>query len=505
MEYIIKEKKKLRFDIMIGKKVIVIGAGFGGLAAAGLLAKDGFNVEVFEKNEQAGGRASVWRKDGFQFDMGPSWYLMPDVFEKFFSEFGKKPEDFMDLKRLDPSYKVFFDKYDIVDIYADLEKNLETFEKLEKGAKQKFKDYLATSKYQYDIAMKDFIYKDYKHLYDFFKPKLVVEGTKLHMFSKLDDYAKRFFVSEKIRKILEYTIVFLGGSPYKSPALYSLMSHVDFNMGVWYPIGGIGKLVEGMKKVAESEGAEFNFNQPVKKIKVEGGLVKGIETDNGFFDADIVICNADMPYAEMNLLDDKNLSYRGDYWDKLKMAPSAYLLFLGIDKKLDGIIHHNLYFDSSWEVHFSQIFDKPTWPDNPSYYVSATSKTDSTVAPKGCENLFVLVPVAAGLEDNDKIREKYYNKTLKHFEKLIGQDILDSVVVKRIFAHNDFIDRYHAYKGTALGLAHTLRQTAVFRPKHESKKVKNLYYTGHYNHPGIGVPMVIISSQIISNNIKSKQ
>ena len=271
------------------KKAVIIGSGFGGLAAAGLLARDDFNVKVFEKNEQAGGRASVWMKDGFKFDMGPSWYLMPDIFEKYFSEFGKKPEDFMDLKRLDPSYRVFFDEDDIIDIYSDLDKNLETFEKLEKGAKQKFKDYLSTSKYQYDIAMKDFIYKDYKHFYEFFKPKLLVEGTKLHMFSKLDDYAKRFFESEKIRKILEYTIVFLGGSPYKSPALYSLMSHVVFNMGVWYPIGGIGKLVEAMKKVAELQGAEFNFNQAVTKIKSEVGVVKGVETEKGSYDADVVM------------------------------------------------------------------------------------------------------------------------------------------------------------------------------------------------------------------------
>jgi len=490
---------------MVNKKVIVIGSGFGGLAAAGLLSRDGFDVTVLEKNEMAGGRASVWKKDGFTFDMGPSWYLMPDVFEKYFAEFGKKPEDYMDLKRLDPSYRVFFSKDDIIDIYPDLEKNLETFEKLEKGAKEKFKDYLSTSEYQYNVAMKDFIYKDYKHLTDFFKPKLIMEGTKLHMFSKLDDYAQRFFESEKIRKILEYTIVFLGGSPYKSPALYSLMSHVDFNMGVWYPMGGMGKLVEGMKKVAEQHGSEFKFNEPVTKIDVKDGKTKGVKTDKGNYDADIVICNADMPYAEGNLLDKKYVSYSESYWDKKKMAPSGYVLFLGLDKKLDGIIHHNLYFDPSWEEHFSQIFDNPAWPDNPSYYVSATSQTDKTVAPKGCENLFFLVPVAPGLEDTKKIRDKYYNKTLKHFEKLIGQNIMDSVKVKRIFAHNDFIDRYHAYKGTALGLAHTLKQTAVFRPKHESKKVKNLYYTGHYNHPGIGVPMAIISSQIIANMLKSKK
>jgi phytoene desaturase len=486
------------------KRVIIIGSGFGGLAAAGLLARDGHDVKVIEKNDHAGGRASIWKKDGFLFDLGPSWYLMPDVFENFFAEFDKKPEDYMNLVRLNPSYRVFYDKDDFVDISKDLEKNLELFESIEKGASEKMKKYLETSKYQYEVAMKDFIYKDYQHLTDFFKPKLVKEGIKLHMFDKLDSYAMRFFKSDRIRKILEYTIVFLGGSPYDSPALYSLMSHVDFKLGVWYPIGGIGKLVEAMKRVAEQNGAEFIFNNPVNKINVEAGKVKGVSTKKQDFDADIVVCNADFPYAEMNLLDKSNWSYSKRYWYSRKIAPSAYLLYLGLNKRIDSLIHHNLYFEKNWENHFNQIFHKPEWPDNPSYYVSCTSKTDDNVAPKGHENMFILVPVAAGLEDTQKIREKYFSKVLRHLENLIGESIIDSIVLKRIFAHNDFTERYNAFKGTALGLAHTLRQTAVFRPQHESKKVKNLYYTGHYNHPGIGVPMVIISSQIISKMISEK-
>ena len=483
------------------KEVIVIGSGFGGLAAAGLLAKNGHNVKVIEKNDHAGGRATIWKKDGFLFDLGPSWYLMPDVFENYFAEFGKKPEDYMNLVRLEPSYRVFYGKDDFVDVSKDLDKNLELFESMEKGASDKMKKYLETSKYQYEVAMKDFIYKDYKHLTDFIKPKLVKEGIKLHMFDKLDNYAMRFFQSDRIRKILEYTIVFLGGSPYDSPALYSLMSHVDFQLGVWYPMGGIGKLVEAMQKVAEENGAEFIFNSPVTKINSDGGKVKGVSTEKQDYQADIVVCNADHAYADTNLLEKKNWSYSKRYWDSRKIAPSAYLLYLGLDKKIDSFIHHNLYFDNNWVNHFNQIFHKPEWPDNPSYYVSCTSKTDKGTAPKGHENMFVLVPVAAGLEDNQKIRDKYFTKILKHIEDLIGESIIDSIVLKRIFAHNDFTERYNAFKGTALGLAHTLRQTAVFRPQHESKKIKNLYYTGHYNHPGIGVPMVIISSQIISNMI----
>jgi len=487
------------------KKAIVVGAGFGGLAAAGLLARDGYKVNVIEKNEQVGGRASVWKKDGFTFDMGPSWYLMPDVFEKFFAEFNKKPEDYMDLVRLDPSYRVFFSEDEYVDISADMKKNYELFEKLEPGAKEKMEEYLKLSEYEYEIAMKDFIYKDYKHFTDFLKPKLIVEGTKLHMFEKLDTFALRYFKSEKIRKILEYTIVFLGGSPYDSPALYSLMSHVDFNMGVWFPKGGMAKLAEAMYKLAKEQGATFIFNEPVEKVIVENGKTTGVKTNKKTYKADIVVVNADYAWADMNLLEKKHRSYSDRYWEKRKIAPSAYLLFLGLDKKIKNFEHHNLYFHPKWVDHFDDIFKDPKWPKDFSYYVSCITKTDPKTAPKGGENVFVLIPVAPGLKDDEKTREKYYDITIKHMEKLAGENLRDHVIVKRIFAHNDFSSRYNAYKGTALGLAHTLKQTAVFRPKHTSKKVKNLYFTGHYNHPGIGVPMVIISSQILNDIINSKK
>jgi len=487
---------------MSGKNVIVIGAGFGGMSLAALLAKDGHSVTILEKNEQPGGRASIWKKDGFTFDMGPSWYLMPDVFETYFSKFGKKPEDYMNLVRLDPSYRVFFDINDSIDISADLEKNLDLFETLEPGAREKLKQYLDKSTYEYKIAMNDFIYKDYKRITDFFKPKLIVEGTKLHMFEKLDDYAQRYFKSEKIRKILEYTIVFLGGSPYDSPALYSLMSHVDFNMGVWFPKGGMGELVNAMHRLAIEQGVEFIYNEPAEKIIVEKGRATAIKTLKETYPADIVVVNADYAWAEMNLLDNTYQSYDQKYWEKRNIAPSAYLLYLGLDKQLDMFLHHNLYFDPHWIDHFDDIFKQPRWPEKFSYYVSCISKTDPKTAPSGCENIFVLIPVAPGLQDTEKIREAYFNKTVKHMEQLTGENILDHIIVKRIFAHNDFSSRYNAYKGTALGLAHTLKQTAIFRPRHQSKKVKNLFYTGHYNHPGIGIPMVIISSQILADSIR---
>jgi len=473
------------------------------MAAAALLAKDGHHVTVLEKNDQPGGRAIVWKEKGFVFDMGPSWYLMPDVFEKFFAEFGKKPSDFYSLIRLDPAYRVFYSPDEIVDISPDLQKNLQLFDKYQPNGAEQLKKYLAAAEYQYTIAMNEFIYKQYQHLTDFFSLKLLLKGTKLHIFKSLDDYAKGYISEEKLRKILEYTMVFLGGTPFDTPALYSLMSHVDFNLGVWYPDGGITKLVEAFHKLAISHDVEFQFNQPVKKIIVKNDTVTGVKSVKQTLDADLVVANADYVHVETQLLDAEHQTYPPRYWEKRAIAPSALLMYLGVDEKVQNLVHHNLYFAPHWEDHFQSIFHTPQWPDDPSYYVSCPSKTDASVAPSNQENLFILVPVAAGLNDSKKTREKYFTKIMNHLEALTGQDIKKSLVVKRLFAHNDFTSQYNAYKGTALGLAHTLRQTAIFRPSQKSKKVKGLYYTGHYTHPGIGVPMVTISSQILAQQIRN--
>lgn len=486
------------------KKIIVIGAGFGGLSVAALLAKEGNEVTIIEKNQDIGGRARVWKTEGFVFDMGPSWYLMPEVFERFFSNFGRKPEEFFELRRLDPSYRMFFGDDKIVDISKDMEKNLETFEKIEKGGAEKLRKYLSVSEYEYEVSMRDFVYKDYKSPFDFFNFELLSKGAKLHVFESMDRYTKRFFSSSLSRKILEYTIVFLGGTPKSTPALYSLMSHVDFNLGVWYPIGGINKVVEALERLCKSHNVKIITNKEVEKIIVENGIARGVVVGNETINADIIVSNADYAHMETKLLEEKYRSYKKEYFEKAKIAPSGFVIFLGLKKKLPKLVHHNLFLENDWNKHFETIFEKPSWPDAPSYYISCPSKTDPSIAPDGFENIFILVPVASGLEDAEETIEKYYKKIIKHFEKVVGEKIEDQIVVKRIFTHTDFIKDYNAYKGTALGLSHTLWQSAIFRPSNKSKKVENLYYTGQYTHPGIGVPMTLICSEIVAKKISDE-
>jgi phytoene desaturase len=485
-------------------KAVIVGSGFGGLSAAALLSKDGFDTTVLEKNEQIGGRASVYRDGGFTFDMGPSWYLMPDVFERFFAEFDRKPEDLLQLDRLDPHYRIYFGDGEVLDVSSDLEKNYEIFDQLEDDGGEKLREYLESAKDKYESSMKDLIYRDYSSLLDFFNRDLISGGVQLPMIlESLDRFVGGYFDNDKPRKILEYSIGFLGGSPKLTPALYHIMSYIDFELGVWFPKGGIGAVAESIADLARSYGTEFKLNQPVTKILVENDKAVGVSTDDGDMEADVVVVNADYAHAEMELLDEKHRTYSEKYWKKKVLAPSAFIAYVGVGKKLESIEHHTLLLDQDWEKGFDELFDAKNirWPENPSYYVNSPSKTDPGFAPEGGETLFILVPISPGLEDDEATRERFYNKIMDDLEARIGEDIRGSVKVKRIFTVSDFAERYNAYKGTALGLSHTLTQTAVFRPHHKSKKVDNLYYTGHYTHPGIGVPMTLIASQIVSEQI----
>ncbi len=485
-------------------KTVIVGSGFGGLSAAALLARDGVDVTVLEKNEQAGGRASVHRDAGFSFDMGPSWYLMPDVFERFFAEFDRTPADFFELKRLDPSYRIFFGGGRMVDVPADTEKTIALFDTFEEGGGEKLRQYLRSAESLYNLAMQEMLYRDYRSILDFFSPRLLFEGPKLlSIFEHLDRFVGRYFTSDEAKKIVQYSIGFLGGAPSNTPALYHIMSHIDLTMGVFYPEGGIRAVVDGIQRLAEEHGAEFRFNEPVTRIEVENGRAVSVETAEGRYPADVVLVNADYAHAELSLLDKASRTYDAGYWSKRVLAPSAMVLYLGLNRRVEGLAHHTLLLEEDWEQGFETLFNpaKAAWPASPSYYVNVPSKTDTTAAPPGGETLFVLVPLAPGLPDTPERRKALRDHLLAHLEATLGEPIQDAIVSERCFALDDFAARYNAYNGTALGLSHTLFQTALWRPAHRSKKVSNLYYSGQYTHPGIGVPMTMISSQIVAREI----
>ncbi len=487
--------------VMAGKKAIVIGGGFGGLSASSYLASAGWDVTLLEKNSDVGGRARVWRKDGFVFDMGPSWYLMPEVFEQFFGDLGRSRKDYYELYQLDPYYRVFFGPGESVDIDRNLERTKATFDTFEPGGGEKLVRYLRQAEYKYNIAMSEFLYREYRSLFDFFNRRLMLEGTKLNVFQNLDRFVGRYFTDRRAKQILEYAMVFLGASPRNAPALYSIMSHVDLNLGVWFPRGGMASFVDGTRRLADELGVQVLTDHPVGRIVVEDGRAVAVEANGSTFDADLVLANADYPHVETTLLEERYQSYPAKYWKKRVMAPTMFIVYLGLNRKIPELVHHNLYFDPEWHNHFSAIFDKPAWPETFSYYVSSASYDDPDVAPEGHENVFFLLPVASGLEDTEEIRNHYYERLLDHLEGLIGTTIRESIVISRIFSHRDFAEDYNAYQGSALGIAHTLGQTAVFRPSQRSRKVKNLFYSGQYTHPGVGVPMTFISSKIITDSI----
>lgn len=481
-------------------RISMIGSGLGGLAAACLLAASGNEVTVFEKNEQLGGRASVLKIDGFTFDMGPSWYLMPEFFEHFFQLLGERSEDYYKLQRLEPSYRIFFNGHDApVDFYGDLDRDLATLEKLEPRCSETLRKYLDTARTQYEISTDRFIYKNYDSLKDFFTKEILKDGLKLHVFESMENYIQKQFKSPEVQKILQYTLVFLGSSPARTPALYSLMSHIDFHQGVFYPSGGIGEVSKALQTIAKKHGVTFHVNAPVHRILLQGNKACGVELASGETHlSNIVISNADIAFTEQRLLPEGLRDHSANYWNKRVLAPSALILYLGIDKKLPNLKHHNLLFCKNWKRTFDQIFEHPAWPDDPSLYICAPSVTDPSVAPAGKENLFILVPIASGLQDTPELRKTYTEKILKLIEQQMDlPDLRSHICVQQTFCVNDFVERYHSLGGSALGLAHTLWQTATFRPNNISKKVKGLYYVGANTNPGIGMPMVLASAELL--------
>ena len=484
-------------------KVIVIGAGAGGLSTAILLAKKGYDVTVVEKNASFGGRGDVFSAKGFQFDMGPSWYLMPDIFEHFFSLVGENISDYLDLKRLDPSYKIWFEEHPKpVEMTSDLERDSKIFESFEPGVMKKINIYLKEAAAKYNISKQTFIYKPFNSVFDFIDKRTIFLWTKFSVISSFHKHIASFVKHPLLRKILQYPLVFLGTSPYKAPAVYSLMNHIDFEMGVFYPMGGMTKVFKAFYDIAKKNGVKFIFNTPVNKILVENKKAIGVSTTKGKHMADIVVSNADYQFTEMQLLDKKHRQFSEKYWSSRTMAPSGFILYLGIKKQFKELVHHNLFFAKQWKESFEAIFKGQKLPQSPSYYICAPSKTDPSVAPKGCENLFVLVPTATNLTLDEKTIKNYRDKIIKHITVTMKtKGLEENIVFERIFTGHDFSSIYNAYKGTALGLAQNLTQTAVFRPKTKSVKLNNLYFTGANTNPGIGVPMCLISSQIVYKRI----
>ncbi len=485
------------------KEILIIGAGFGSLAAAALLAKEGYQVTVLEKNEQPGGRASSHSAKGFRFDMGPSWYMMPDVFEKFFAQFGKKAEDFYKLIPLKTQYRVFFDDATHIDITHDVSHNRATFEKLEPGSGKKFDTYLQESKEKYEISMSSVLYKNLDSFFDLINLPMAKNGRKMGIFQPMHSYISRFFTHPKIQQILEYNLVFLGCSPKNAPSLFSLMTHVDFNLGVWYPEGGITAVVNAFEKLGKQYGVKYIYNNPVEKIVVKNGLVTHLKTATKTYKADIVISNADYWFTENILSDQTMRTYSQEYWDKKTMAPSAFVLYLGVKGKLPKLQHHSLYFGKDWSKHFTDVFSTPRWPIEPSIYINKASATDNSVAPANHENLMILVPIAPGLEENESWRRHYAEFIIDFLEEKLSLNLKKNIVYQKIFSVSDFSARYNSFKGNALGgLAHTLFQSAIWRPNNRSKKIQNLFFVGANTVPGIGVPPAIISAHLVLDRVK---
>jgi phytoene desaturase len=486
---------------MSKKQVIIIGSGFAGLSAACFMAKNGFSVTVLEKNDAVGGRARKFETNGFLFDMGPSWYWMPDVFERFFAQFGKKVEDYYDLIRLDPSYQVIYsanEKWLIPNNSTDLAAFLE---KIEIGAGNKLKQFIAEAEIKYEVGMKDLVFKPGRSLNEFMSLDFFKGLIKLDLFTSHSKHVRKYFTNPKIISLLEFPVLFLGAKPQDTPALYSLMNYADIQLGTWYPMGGMCKIVEGMVDLAKSLGVQIKLNEAVIGFENESGQVKQVKTAKNNYTCDVVIAGADYHHIDQQVLEKPYRSYSPEYWEKRTMAPSSLLFYLGIDKIVEGLEHHNLFFDEDFGIHAIEIYDHPQWPSKPLFYVCCPSKTDPSTAPSGKENIFILIPVAPGIEDTEEIREKYFEMVINRLETLINQKIKSHIIFKRSYAHKNFMDDYNSFKGNAYGLANTLKQTAILKPSIKSKKLSNLYFTGQLTVPGPGVPPSLISGEVVASEI----
>ena len=509
------------------KSAIVIGSGFSGLSAACFLAKAGWQVKLVEKNATPGGRARQFSESGFTFDMGPSWYWMPDVFERFFNQFNKKVADYYELERLDPSYKIFWQD-DETDIPAEFEELKKLFNSLEENSAEKLEQFLQEAAYKYKVGINKLVHKPGLSITEFADADLIKGVFKLDVFTNMSKHVSKYFTNPKLKQLLEFPVLFLGALPKNIPALYSLMNYADLVGGTWYPQKGMYSIVNGMYKLAKELGVEFCFDEEVLKINVENGnaievisqksktkseeqvnIEQGILNDEVLFTtlnpkqqtykADVIIASSDYHHTETKLLESKYQSYTKKYWDTRILAPSCLLYYVGLNKKLKNILHHNLFFDTNFDLHGKEIYDTKVYPTDPMFYLCAPSLTDETVAPKGQENLFFLIPIASGLEnDTETLRKKYFDIVVERLENRIGESVKDSIIYYKSYATSNFIEDYHSFKGNAYGLANTLLQTSILKPSCRSKKVKNLFYTGQLTVPGPGIPPSLISGEVVA-------
>ncbi|MCV9385418.1 phytoene desaturase family protein [Reichenbachiella ulvae] len=482
-------------------KTSVLGAGFAGLTASASLAKHGMEVDVFEKNDGPGGRCRVIKEDGFTFDMGPSWYWMPDVFEKYFNRFDKSTSDYFELKKLDPGFRIYFGRNEFMDIPNTLDEQKELFESLEEGSGAKLEKFLNESKLKYEVGINDLVYKPSYSLFEFFSFDIIYKMIKMNALQSIHDYIRSSFKHPHIIALLEFPVLFLGGTAKNTPSLYSLMNYSCLSQGTFYPMGGFYKLSEAMYELAKEQGVNFHFNAPIEQLNIANKKIT--EVHNGkVHDTDGIVSSVDYHFMEKQLLANK-ANYSEDYWNKRVMSPSALIFYLGVKGKVKNLIHHNLFFDEDFDEHAKQIYDNPEWPDNPLFYVCCPSKTDDSVAPAEDENLFILMPLAPGITDNETTREAYFDKIMTRLEKIIDDKISDRLIVKKSYCIKDFESDYNSFKGNAYGLANTLRQTAMFKPSMKSKHVKNLFHAGQLTVPGPGVPPAIISGQLAASQLLS--
>ncbi|UCD37172.1 MAG: phytoene desaturase [Fidelibacterota bacterium] len=486
------------------KAVAVIGAGLAGIAAASYLAKPGYQVHVFEKNNGPGGRVRQFQSQGFTFDMGPSWYWMPDILEQYFRDLGRSRGDYYSLEPLDPAYRVYFSRGEVLELPRDWGQLLTTFESIEPGAGAALDAYLEDASRKYRLAMGKFVQKPSLTAREYLRFDLLKAFWELNLLTPISRHIRRFFHDPRLIQILEFPTLLLGATPTKTPALYSLMNYADMVLGTWYPQGGIGKVSESMYALSLELGVTYSFDAEVDQINVDRGCVAGLTINGERIPADVIIANGDYHHIETHLLDTQHRSYTEAYWESRILSPSSLIFYVGVGKSLLSLGHHNLFFDTEFDPHATAIYDEPRWPEEPQFYVSCTSKSDVAVAPPGAETLFILIPVAPDLEDSKETRKRYYEQVLDRLERITGEAIREYVVFNRSYAHTEFKRDYHAYKGNAYGLASTLRQTAFLRPKVKSRRVRNLYYTGQLTVPGPGMPPALISGKIAAELVEKE-